>query len=605
MQRLLNKFTLLAWAILAISYNANGQKTPTEKEYMRGKVMVGHTLFDTAHATPGQMAFYQKHVRLNKLANQHYYFNWLGKQELGIRFDANVKSNIYEGLKQPHNGREFTSILIDGSTSVEIIDQNINSKARALNYLYRVTKNNNEELLGWTQPSNIQTTKDGSGSYAYLGKFNYVPNQFIRVEIYNIHKFSDQDAVFIDWRPVEAAKVFGHIEYASTRFNQYNGYFSKSMKDLQQTQERYFKNDNGKPVMAYRPVTVKDFIETTSKDDIRFRADDSVQNLTFSIPNGKKLYNYQINLKRNTAQHRDSINLGESNENYILNKEYWKTPGRYQIIFTPKICKPGGHPVSLIRSKATGISFTVLPALNQQQTVSVRFLSLLLVIILTTAGFMFMMYRRQQKRKLAKSSQNRKIALLQLQAVRSQLNPHFVFNALAGIQNLMHKNEPEQANKYLSKFAKLTRHVLDNSSKELTAIENETELLNDYLQMEQMRFGFQFSIRVNEKETDEQVEIPAMLLQPFAENAVKHGVSALKDAGIIEIMIAQKGNNLLLTVKDNGKGFNTEASGGMGIKLCKERIALLNSIYKDSHIEMHCQTNSNGTLITIELQNWI
>jgi two-component system LytT family sensor kinase len=121
--------------------------------------------------------------------------------------------------------------------------------------------------------------------------------------------------------------------------------------------------------------------------------------------------------------------------------------------------------------------------------------------------------------------------------------------------------------------------------------------------MEQMRFGFDFSIDI--EDIDQQIEIPAMLLQPFVENAVKHGVSALKNKGLIKVSITKKDNNLVLGVQDNGKGFSDTNTAGIGIKLCEDRIKLLNSIYKNTTILLHKNPKSNGMLITIELKNWL
>jgi two-component system LytT family sensor kinase len=123
--------------------------------------------------------------------------------------------------------------------------------------------------------------------------------------------------------------------------------------------------------------------------------------------------------------------------------------------------------------------------------------------------------------------------------------------------------------------------------------------------MEQMRFGFNYVVDIDENEIDQQIEIPAMLLQPFVENAVKHGVSSLKEQGHIRVSITKKGSTLLLAVKDNGSGFTGKSNGGLGIKLCEDRIKLLNSIYKNTHIALQIVSDSNGTLIAIELQNWI
>jgi two-component system LytT family sensor kinase len=581
------------------------QERPAVNGRTRKLALVGKTYIDTTGATPEKMAYYRKQVRLNSLAKEHYYFNWLGKQNIGVRFEQGGKSKIYEGLEQHNNGQEFTSILIDGTTSVEIIAQNIDSEPKAGNYLYRVIKNNSQEIVGWGRPASIKTSADGSVKYAYLGKFNYSPGEFLKVEMYNIKNFSEQDAILIDWRPVEPAKVYGYIDYLSRKPSPDNGYYSKGLTDTQHTVERFGKFIKEKYIAQQRPVQVKDFIETISANDIKFRADDSVQNLTFIIQNGERLYNYKVSLKREINGHPDSLNLGENNSRFNLYKEFWKSPGKYQITFTPKIYRPGGEPITLLRGLATNIKFTVLPALNKQRTISVKTLGYIVIILLTTGGFMFAMYRDSQKRKLKREAQNRQIATLQLQSVRAQLNPHFIFNALAGIQNLMNKNEVENANKYLSKFARLTRNILDDGNKELTTIEREVSLLNDYLQMEQMRFGFKFNIEINEQEIDQQIEIPAMLLQPFAENAVKHGVSALKEKGSISIIITKTGSTLVFVVKDNGKGFGATNGTGMGLKLCEDRITLLNQVYKNTNILLHTASNSNGTLITIELQNWL
>lgn len=605
MKRLFAKPILIILCLVVLCSYAFAQKLLTYAEYMKGKVLVGNTYIDTNNATAQQMAHYRKQVRLNKLSAEHYYFSWLGKQNIGVRFEQGGKSKIYEGLEQHNNGQEFTSILIDGITSVEMIAQNIDSEKKAGNYLYRVIKNNNQEIIGWRQPSSIKTSADGSVKYAYLGKFNYSPGEFLKVEMYNIKNFSEQDAILIDWRPVEAAKADGYIDYLSRKPSPDNGYYSKGLTDTQHTVEIFGKFIKEKYIAQQRPVQVKDFIETISANDIKFRADDSVQNLTFIIQNGERLYNYKVSLKREINGHTDSLNLGENNSRFNLYKEFWKSPGKYQITFTPKIYRPGGEPITLLRSLATNIKFTVLPALNKQRMVSEKTLGYIVIILLSTGGFMFAMYRDSQKRKLKREAQNRQIATLQLQSVRAQLNPHFIFNALAGIQNLMNKNEVENANKYLSKFARLTRNILDEGNKELTTIEQEVSLLNDYLQMEQMRFGFQFNIEMNEQEIDQQIEIPAMLLQPFAENAVKHGVSALKEKGRISIIITKTGSTLVLAVKDNGKGFAATNGTGMGLKLCEDRITLLNQVYKNTNILLHTASNSNGTLITIELQNWL
>ncbi|MNL29701.1 Sensor histidine kinase YehU [compost metagenome] len=196
------------------------------------------------------------------------------------------------------------------------------------------------------------------------------------------------------------------------------------------------------------------------------------------------------------------------------------------------------------------------------------------------------------------------MAKLQLNSIRSQLNPHFLFNALSGIQNLMNKNETDNANKYLSKFARLTRNVLDD--KELISLSQEKTLLDDYLQMEQLRFGFKYEINQSENLDLDNIEIPSMLLQPFVENAVKHGISQKAANGQIMISFTKQANDLVLTVTDNGNGFDTgKKNSGLGLPLSDSRIALLNSIYKENRFNLAIQSTTKGTKISLTLTDWL
>jgi len=220
------------------------------------------------------------------------------------------------------------------------------------------------------------------------------------------------------------------------------------------------------------------------------------------------------------------------------------------------------------------------------------------------AGFTMTAIKRKNKSKFAAELHQKQLAHIQLNSVRSQLNPHFLFNALAGIQNLMNKNETDNANKYLSKFARLTRNVLDN--KALISINQEKKLLDDYLQMEQLRFGFQYNITSSKDFDAENTEIPAMLLQPFVENAVKHGIVEKGNEGKIEINFEKQSANLILQIIDNGQGFQSDIDyKGLGLALSKERIMLLNNIYKETPIILDINSDINGTAVSITLTDWV
>lgn len=591
--------SILVALLCMLTYNA-GQAQPAEwKRAYPHSVMYDGRLIDTTKTlmTPEMRRYFTRVARMAQLGREHFLLNDMGNQNLGVRFEK--KSEIYEGSYIQVANQSFPSILIDGMASVELIAQDVNPQ-NAKNYLYRVIQNNQRELVGWTVPSQFKTTADGKYTYAWLGKFNYQPEQLLQVEIYNIKNYREQDATVIDWRKVVAAKVSATIEFWS-RITPVadNGAISRGLYPM----ERYTVLTQRGELPIYPPD--KDFVQSTSSQDVRLRLGDSLQKITFNIDNGQRIYNYKISLKRDAGSLQDSINLGESNNRFELYKEFWKTPGKYKVTFTPKIHRHGGEPVYLLKKLATSVSFTVLPPANNRYLISVRWLLIIVGGVVLAALLLIVYYRMRQKRTLFQQAQSKEIINLQLGSVRAQLNPHFIFNALAGIQNLVNKNEMDKANKYLVRFARITRNVLDEGNKELTSIQHEMDLLKDYLEMEQMRFGFAFGINTNDDIIDQQVEIPAMLLQPFVENAVKHGISAMKAEGTIKVDVVKSENSLLLTVWDNGKGFDAGITTGMGIKLCEKRIQLLNSIYKNTTILLHKGRENKGTLITIELKNWL
>ncbi len=599
MKLLIKKITLSA--IICLVYTAAFcQKHMTEAEFYKNKVKVGGMLIDTTRATPAQMASVYKSTGVSSLAKDHYYFD-LPYKIIGVRFTtgkSGKKNEIYEGNHWGNVvGKRYKSIIVDGDGGVEFAALDI-TEANAGDFRYHVVQNEKRELVSWTKPSVFKKTTDGTETYAYLGKFDYVPGQVLKIEIYNINNYANLDAAVIDWRKAEKPDILADVLYFSKKFSRTDGeMMGKILTDTAHNTELAFDQKNGR--VFNRPVSVKDFIETTDLNDIKLRADDSLKNIRFIIKNSKITSVNKITL---TQPDGEVIPIRQTDAWVDVNKEFWKTPGKYKITFTPRLQKHGGKPVLLLDSLATSISFTVLP--SDKKDIPLKTVIAIILTLMTATAIMFTIFRNKQKRKLEKEAQNRQIATLQLQSVRSQLNPHFIFNALAGIQNLINKNAIEDANKYLTRFARLTRNVLDDGQKDLISIEKETNLLDDYLQMEQTRFGFNFSLKVDER-LDQQIEVPAMLLQPFVENAVKHGISSLKEKGKIDVSIIGKGSDILLTVQDNGKGFNGQQTDGKGIKLCRERAELFNSIHKNTLILLHINPSENGTTVTIELKNWL
>jgi two-component system LytT family sensor kinase len=292
-----------------------------------------------------------------------------------------------------------------------------------------------------------------------------------------------------------------------------------------------------------------------------------------------------------------------------IDKSIFKKSGDYEIIIQPRIKWNGFRNCDLSTTEIEKhIIRHTLSITLEEESYSKKELLIYTLIVATLFGLVFLIIlyfiKKRNNKKLIENEQEKNMAKLQLNSIRSQLNPHFLFNALSGIQNLMNKNEIDNANKYLSKFARLTRNVLDD--KELISLAQEKTLLDDYLKMEQLRFGFKYEINHSENLDLTNIEIPSMLLQPFVENAVKHGISQKTIQGQIMITFIKQTNDLILTVTDNGNGFDTEKkNNGLGLPLSNSRIDLLNSIYKENRFTLAVQSTTNGTKITLTLTDWL
>ncbi|OEK06954.1 sensor histidine kinase [Roseivirga misakiensis] len=224
-----------------------------------------------------------------------------------------------------------------------------------------------------------------------------------------------------------------------------------------------------------------------------------------------------------------------------------------------------------------------------------------LIGTLVVMAIFFIIYRINAQRKLDQANALKQISEAELKAIRSQLNPHFLFNALNAIQNLVNKSETEKANDYIAKLAKLMRNVLSQSDESLHALSKEIELSNLYLALENMRVPFDFEIQVD-RSIDQNMLVPTMILQPYLENAVVHGVNKAF-ATIVSVKIFEKEEHLILEVKDNGKPESTFINEGRGMSLGKDRIEIIKKqLGSEAKVGIKTRASSEeGFLVTIQL----
>jgi hypothetical protein len=213
-------------------------------------------------------------------------------------------------------------------------------------------------------------------------------------------------------------------------------------------------------------------------------------------------------------------------------------------------------------------------------------------------------YRIRIHRIKTQEAAKRRIKELEIKAIRSQMNPHFIFNALNSIQSLINGNQFKEANIYLSKFAILLRGVLNNSEKSRISLSDELQAVELYCQLEQLRFEFKFEINIDSEVNADLIEIPGMIIQPLAENAVVHGLSGKGELGKLNIHVKRQNGNLCVCVSDNGVGFQSQkidelSQKGFGLKLVEERINILNLEGKEAKLTVENQSNAPGTVATL------
>jgi ligand-binding sensor domain-containing protein len=250
--------------------------------------------------------------------------------------------------------------------------------------------------------------------------------------------------------------------------------------------------------------------------------------------------------------------------------------------------------------------FTVIPPFWKT---SWFIFSLLLFAMFLAVLIIYLFYRnRQRKLRLEK-----KMYESEIMALKAQMNPHFIFNCLSSIQHYILRADTRNANLYLHKFSMLIRNILEFSSASDISLEEELKLLDGYLELENLRMGDRMQYQINMGETirPAAIRIPSMIIQPYVENAIRHGISPLQDRpGIITISFTLSGNYLVCTIEDNGIGIaasmeakenSQPAHQSMGTGITDSRINIINAVQKDKmHLKViNKKLPEQGTIIQI------
>ena len=236
------------------------------------------------------------------------------------------------------------------------------------------------------------------------------------------------------------------------------------------------------------------------------------------------------------------------------------------------------------------------------------------LFVLLLFGIAFLVYNRRQLKKTL--TLQRDLAEYEQKALHLQMNPHFVFNCLGSISSFIVQNGTDSAIKYLSKFSKLMRLTLEYSKESLIPIDREIEGLQNYLELEQLRFNKMFDFTITkDPHIEDDMAIPPLLLQPFVENAIIHGIVPKKEKGNIHVDFAIANDKLVCTVTDDGIGFarskqlkenSVTVHKSMALEITRKRLEVIQAFTsKTSQVEIKAMTNDagepNGTMIILNL----
>lgn len=238
------------------------------------------------------------------------------------------------------------------------------------------------------------------------------------------------------------------------------------------------------------------------------------------------------------------------------------------------------------------------------------FAAVAVVFLILVIGFLYV-NRLQAERKAQMLQVEGDLRESRMKAIRSQLNPHFIFNALNSIQYLFYSGDKKTASQFMGDFATLMRNVLDMSSKAEVSISEEQKMLSHYLDLEKMRMenAFEYSFEIDETLDVEKVKLPTMLLQPYVENAVKHAFQGMKTGGKLSISISKQTNELLVKIEDNGVGLhaseNDSSHQSFSTDANDERVRMINEGRKMAvGVKMEDLSElgeGNGTRVTINI----
>ena len=299
---------------------------------------------------------------------------------------------------------------------------------------------------------------------------------------------------------------------------------------------------------------------------------------------------------------------------YRINNENWNNLGSQRTLILNNL-QPGKYSIQLKakdksgREEFSSLSLVIKPPYWK----SFWFLAGCILLI---TMLLALLYKRRIRQVKQRANVDRLLAQTEMKALHAQMNPHFIFNSLNSIREMILNDENKEASRYLSKFAQLIRVTLDQSGHSFISLRDTVDYLQRYIEMEKIRNDhFTYSVKIDEALDSDETMLPPMLIQPFIENAIWHGISASHQDIDIRLEFKKEENRLLCIIDDNGVGIDKTMQNPkeetrhnpVGIANIKNRIRLLNQKHNlQSSVNIRDKKNvpgamGSGTLVTLYL----
>lgn len=481
---------------------------------------------------------------------------------------------------------------------------NLNDYKKALNCYFQVLKiaetQNNESEMGLAS-GNIGLVFKRIGNfekaYAYFekaiaiySKINDMRNLINTYQSYGTAKDSNNDQKGAIKLYEKGLRLATKPEYDNLKYDLINGLgvaylaqknYEKAIDFLKQSLVYYRENENKRKLsitnLHYSEVLTEAPDEILKKNNI----------------NPSEKYNLAISLLKENVKIDEKLEIPESlmYDKELLAKIYEKKGDYKNALHEFKDFQRLKDSLAFSENREEAIKKEMQYNADKKETLAkaeigkqkvIRNAIVTVSLIVLIAGvFLFLGFRKRQKIKAEQKEilLKAEISETELKALRAQMNPHFIFNALNSIADYINKNDARSADYYLGKFAKLMRGILENSEEKEIPLSEELKMLEFYMDLESLRFKnkFNYEIKIADDINPENTFIPPMILQPFVENSILHGLSKKENNGKITIHIDKIEDLLKCTIEDNGigrKNPNENLGKSYGVKLTRERIAL-------------------------------